>query len=104
MSLPLARIRPPENVPLTDMLAALSFALDLTEGQPMGHALRTDLIALELAARLDLPLQIRRDLHYAALLKDSGCSSNAAAVSELFGGNDIVAKRARSARTRTSPP
>ena len=77
------------------MLAALSFALDLTEGQPMGHALRTDLIALELAARLDLPLQIRRDLHYAALLKDSGCSSNAAAVSELFGGNDIVAKRAR---------
>jgi len=77
------------------MLASLSFALDLTEGQPMGHALRTDLIALELAARLDLPLQVRRDLHYGALLKDAGCSSNAAAVSELFGGNDIVAKRAR---------
>jgi len=77
------------------MLAALSFALDLTEGQPMGHALRTDLISLELAARLDLPLQVRRDIHYAALLKDAGCSSNAAAVSELFGGNDIVAKRAR---------
>jgi len=95
VSLSPARIRPPENVPLTDMLAALSFALDLTEGQPMGHALRTDLIALELAARLDLPLQVRRDIHYAALLKDAGCSSNAAAVSELFGGNDIRAKRAR---------
>ena len=95
VSLPRARIRPPENVPLTDMLAALSFALDLTEGQPMGHALRTDLISLELAARLDLPLQVRRDIHYAALLKDAGCSSNAAAVSELFGGNDIRAKRAR---------
>jgi HD-GYP domain-containing protein (c-di-GMP phosphodiesterase class II) len=95
VSLPTVRIRPPENVPLTDMLAALSFALDLTEGQPMGHALRTDLIALELAARLDLPLQIRRDLHYAALLKDAGCSANAAAVSEMFGGNDISAKRAR---------
>ena len=95
VSLPSARIRPPENVPLTDMLAALSFALDLTEGQPMGHALRTDLISLELAARLDLPLQVRRDIHYAALLKDAGCSSNAAAVSELFGGNDIRAKRAR---------
>jgi HD-GYP domain-containing protein (c-di-GMP phosphodiesterase class II) len=77
------------------MLAALSFALDLTEGQPMGHALRADLISLELAARLDLPLQVRRDLHYAALLKDAGCSSNAAAVSEMFGGNDISAKRAR---------
>jgi putative nucleotidyltransferase with HDIG domain len=95
VSLPYARISPPENVPLTDMLAALSFALDLTEGQPMGHALRTDLISLEVAARLDLPLQVRRDLHYAALLKDAGCSSNAAAVSDLFGGNDIRAKRAR---------
>jgi putative nucleotidyltransferase with HDIG domain len=95
VSLPLVRIRPPENVPLTDMLAALSFALDLTEGQPMGHALKTDLIALELAARLDLPLQIRRDLHYAALLKDAGCSSNASAVFELFGGDDIAAKKAR---------
>jgi len=95
VSLPRARIRPPENVPLTDMLASLSFALDLTEGQPMGHALRTDLIALELASRLDLPLHTCRDLHYAALLKDAGCSSNAAAVCELFGGNDITAKRAR---------
>src|SRR4029077_6699279 len=42
-----------------------------------------------------LPLQTRRDLHYAALLKDAGCSSNAAAVFELFGGNDISAKRPR---------
>jgi len=102
VSLPRARIRPPENVPLTDMLAALSFALDLTERQPMGHALRTDLISLEIAARLDLPLQVRRDLHYAALLKDAGCSSNAAAVAEMFGGNDISAKRARMVTDWTS--
>jgi HD-GYP domain-containing protein (c-di-GMP phosphodiesterase class II) len=94
VTLPLVRIRPPEIVPLTDVLAALSLALDLTEGQPMGHALRSDLIALELAARLDLPLQLRRDLHYGALLKDSGCSSNAAGVCEIF-GDDIAAKRAR---------
>ncbi len=89
------RIRPPEIVPLTDVLAALSFALDLTEGQPMGHSLRTNLISMELGARLDLPLQVRRDLYYAALLKDAGCSSNAAAVFEMFGSNDIEAKRAR---------
>ena len=93
--MPPQRIRPPEIVPLTDVLAALSFALDLTEGQPMGHALRTNLIALELAARLDLPLQARRDLYYAALLKDAGCSSNSAAVFEMFGTDDIAAKRAR---------
>ena len=95
VTLPLKRIRPPEVVPLTDVLASLSFALDLSEGQPMGHSLRTDLIAMELAARLDLPLQTRRDLHYGALLKDAGCSSNASAVCELFGGDDIAVKRAR---------
>jgi HD-GYP domain-containing protein (c-di-GMP phosphodiesterase class II) len=88
-------LRPPDILPLTDMLAALSFALDLTEGQPMGHSLRTNLIGMELAARLDLPLQVRRDLYYAALLKDAGCSSNASAVFEMFGGDDIAAKRDR---------
>ncbi len=91
----LARIAPPEVVPLTDVLAALSFALDLTEGQPMGHSLRTCLICMELARRLDLPLQTRRDLYYGALLKDAGCSSNSAALCDIFGGNDIQAKRAR---------
>ena len=95
MTLPLERTRPPDIVPLTDVLASLSFALDLTEGQPMGHSLRTNLISMELAQRLDLPLQTRRDLYYAALLKDAGCSSNASAVFELFGGDDIAAKRAR---------
>ncbi len=91
----LARVAPPAVVPLTDVLAALSFALDLTEGQPMGHSLRTCLISMELAKRLDLPLQSRRDLYYGALLKDAGCSSNAAALCDIFGGNDIQAKRAR---------
>ena len=104
VTLPLKRIRPPDVVPLTDMLAALSLALDLTEGQPMGHSLRTDLIALELAARLDLPLQTRRDLHYGALLKDAGCSSNASAVCELFGGDDIAAKRAHMATGWSDDP
>ncbi len=90
-----SRIPPPDVVPLTDVLASLSFALDLTEGQPMGHSLRTCLISMELAERLDLPLQARRDLYYAAILKDAGCSSNAAAVFEMFGGDEIAAKRAR---------
>jgi HD-GYP domain-containing protein (c-di-GMP phosphodiesterase class II) len=61
----------------------------------MGHSLRTCLICMELAERLDLPLQVRRDLYYAALLKDTGCSSNAAAVFDIFGGDEIAAKRSR---------
>ena len=90
-----ARIAPPKVVPLTDVLAALSFSLDLAEGQPMGHSLRTCLISMDLSERLDLPLQIRRDLYYAALLKDTGCSSNSSPVFEMLGGNEIEAKRAR---------
>lgn len=90
-----ARIAPPDVVPLTDVLASLSFALDLTEGQPMGHSLRSCLISLELAARLDLPLQVRRDLYFAAILKDAGCSSNASALYGMFGGDEIAAKRDR---------
>ena len=54
----------------------------------MGHSLRTCLIGMELAARLDLPLADARDLYYALLLKDVGCSSNSARVFELFGGDD----------------
>jgi putative nucleotidyltransferase with HDIG domain len=82
-----------ESVRVSEVLAALSFALDLTEGQPMGHSLRSCLIGMRLAERLDLPLQDRRDLYYALLLKDVGCSSNASRVFELFGGDDRAAKQ-----------
>jgi HD-GYP domain-containing protein (c-di-GMP phosphodiesterase class II) len=85
----------PESVRLSDVLSALSFALDLTEGQPMGHALRTSLISMELGSRLGLPLSQRRDLYYAALLKDVGCSSNASQVFSLFGGDERQTKGAR---------
>jgi len=72
----------------SELLAALSVALDLTEGQRAGHAVRTCYLAMRLADRLDLKPAARSSLYYAALLKDSGCSSNAAAVSELFGTAD----------------
>jgi HD-GYP domain-containing protein (c-di-GMP phosphodiesterase class II) len=94
VSLP-ARQPAPEAVRLSDVFSALSFALDLTEGQPMGHGLRTCLISLEIADRLMLPLSLKRDLYYAALLKDVGCSSNAALVFSLFGGDERQTKGAR---------
>jgi HD-GYP domain-containing protein (c-di-GMP phosphodiesterase class II) len=90
-----ARTPVPESVPLSDVFSALSFALDLTEGQPMGHALRTCLVSMELGQRLGLPLQLQRDLYFAALLKDVGCSSNAAQVFRLFGDDDRQTKGAR---------
>jgi len=46
----------------SELLAALSVALDLTEGQRAGHALRTTYLALRLADRIGLPSDSRRDL------------------------------------------
>ena len=85
----------PDSVLLSDVFSALSLSLDLTEGQPMGHALRTCLVSMELGQRLGLPLALRRDLYFAALLKDVGCSSNAALVFALFGDDDRQTKGAR---------
>ncbi|HEV2105929.1 MAG TPA: HD domain-containing phosphohydrolase [Candidatus Eisenbacteria bacterium] len=89
---PASRHAAPDVLHLSDVLAALSFALDLAEGQPMGHALRSGLIAQWIAERFDLPMRARRDLYFAALVKDAGCSSNAARVYQLFGGDDQVTK------------
>jgi HD-GYP domain-containing protein (c-di-GMP phosphodiesterase class II) len=83
----------PDSVRVSDVLAAMSFALDLADGQPAGHSLRTTLIGMELAHRLDLPLRDCRDLYYALMLKDVGCSSTSARVFEVFGGDDRITQR-----------
>ena len=70
------------------LLAALSVALDLTEGQRAGQALRTTYLALRLGDRIGLPGETRRALLYTALLKDAGCSNNAAAVTRIFSIDD----------------
>jgi putative nucleotidyltransferase with HDIG domain len=82
------------DVKLSTVLSALSYALDLTEGHPAGHAGRSALIGMRVARALDLAADERSDLFYALLLKDTGCSSNSARVHQLFGGDDQAAKRA----------
>ena len=78
----------PSSLRLSDVLAGLSHALDLTEGQRPGHAVRTCLIGMRLAEVLRLPQEMRSPLFYALLMKDLGCSSNAARFAALFGAND----------------
>ena len=80
------------RIRLSELLAALSTALDLTEGQPAGHAARSCLVASKLAAKLGLPAADRADVFYATLLKDLGCSSNAAKMTWLFGADDRTVK------------
>ncbi|MBP6443308.1 MAG: hypothetical protein KA267_04755, partial [Gemmatimonadales bacterium] len=65
----------PEGVRLSEVVGALSFALDLTEGQPLGHAVRTTLIGMRIADHLGLADEQRSALFYTLLLKDLGCSS-----------------------------
>jgi hypothetical protein len=77
---------------LSEVLSALSYALDLTEGQPEGHSMRTVVIGMSLAEHLDLPASLRSALFYGLLLKDLGCSTNASKVSYLFGADDHMAK------------
>jgi HD-GYP domain-containing protein (c-di-GMP phosphodiesterase class II) len=80
---------------LSEVLSGLSHALDITEGQPRGHAERSCLIGMRLAAGLGLDDASRSSLFYALLLKDAGCSSTAAKVSSLFGADDAVVKSSR---------
>ena len=86
----------------SELLAALSVALDLTEGQRAGHALHTAYLALKLADRIGLPQETRRAVLYTALLKDAGCSSNAAAVTRIFGINDQELKARQSVAGRSA--
>lgn len=82
-----------DRVRVSEVLAGFSLALDLSECQPMGHALRTCLVAMEIARRLDLPLADRRDLYFAALVKDIGGSWTSSRVYELFGASERIARR-----------
>lgn len=82
-----------KRIRLAELLGAFSYALDITEGQPEGHCVRAAWIALEMARKLKLPARDARELFYAVLLKDLGCSSNAARICQLYGADDRAFKR-----------
>ena len=81
------------SIRLSEVVGGLSYALDVTEGEPPGHAVRSCRIGMRLAQELGLDAQARSDLFYALLLKDAGCSANAERMSALFGADDREAKR-----------
>jgi putative nucleotidyltransferase with HDIG domain len=88
----LERIEPPATIRMSDILSALSYALDLTEGQPMGHSVRACMIGMRLARQIGLSQDEQADLYYALLLKDAGCSSNASRLYHILNADDIRAK------------
>jgi HD-GYP domain-containing protein (c-di-GMP phosphodiesterase class II) len=80
------------QIALSEVLEGLSYALDLTEGEPPGHAVRSCLIGMRLADEIGLERSMRPHLFYALLLKDAGCSANSARMAALFGADDHRAK------------
>lgn len=84
---------PGSGIPRRQLLSALSYALDLTEGAVPGHAQRVCLYALRIADELAFTPAEQSHLYYAALLKDVGCSSNSARMCLLIGGDDRLMKR-----------
>jgi len=91
-----ARTRAVERseVHTSELVAALTYALDLTEGQPPGHVLRSCLIGMRIGERLGLGMPQRAALFWALLLKDAGCSSNASRIYALLDADDQHVKRA----------
>jgi HD-GYP domain-containing protein (c-di-GMP phosphodiesterase class II) len=93
-----------EELRLAEVLGALTYALDLGEGQAAGHALRTCLIGMAVGERCDLDAEQRSALYYALMLKDVGCSSNASRTAALLAADDQDAKRAHKLTDWTRRP
>lgn len=80
------------QIRLVELLSALSYALDMTEGQPPGHCVRCCWIGTHIGRQIGLPEAELSTLYYTLLLKDLGCSSNAARICELYAADDLTFK------------
>ena len=86
-------VRQPVAMKLSELIGALSYALDITEGQPAGHCVRACWIGMHIGRAAGLPEAQLWELYYTLLLKDLGCSSNAARICELYLTDDLDFKR-----------
>ncbi len=82
-----------DRLVLAELISALSRALDITEGQPPGHCIRVCWIGYHIGVEYGLKDSELWDLYYTLLLKDLGCSSNAARICQLYATDDLSFKR-----------
>ncbi len=80
---------PLDTLKLSELIGSLSYALDITEGQPAGHCVRCCWIGTQVGRRIGLPEEQLWELYYTLLLKDLGCSSNAARICALYLTDDL---------------
>lgn len=81
------------SISLSEIISALSYALDLTEGAVHGHALRSCLLGMRIAHDARLPTDQTSGLYFALLLKDIGGSCNVSRICET--GGSIMKARTR---------
>jgi HD-GYP domain-containing protein (c-di-GMP phosphodiesterase class II) len=74
-----------------ELFAALSLALDLGTGQPLEHALRSCLLAVELADRAGLGDDERSAVYHLALLHSIGCTADSPEAAARY-GDDITVR------------
>src|SRR3984957_4380883 len=86
-------LEPTDSIRTSELISALSYALDLTEGRSMGHSVRTCVMGMRLAQHIGLSMEEQADLYYALLLKDAGCSSNSSRLFHILNADEIRAKR-----------
>jgi HD-GYP domain-containing protein (c-di-GMP phosphodiesterase class II) len=82
-----------DSIRTSELISALSYALDLTEGRSMGHSVRACVMGMRLAQHIGLSMEEQADLYYALLLKDAGCSSNSSRLFHILNADEIRAKR-----------
>ena len=100
---PTERLITAGQIRFSEIISALSVSLDITQGYPQGHSMRGAIIGMRLAEELRLSAADRFALFYALLLKDLGCSSNAAKIAHLFGADDHLLKRSARMIDATRP-
>jgi len=81
--------RPPvaSEISFSEIISALTFAIDLTEGAVAGHALRTCILGMRIASAIELPLPQQASLHSASMLKDIRFGSNSTRMSQVDNQN-----------------
>ncbi|NVD06999.1 HD-GYP domain-containing protein [Vibrio sp. JPW-9-11-11] len=82
-----------QTIPLSELMLSLTTALDMTEGQPPEHCIRCCWIGMNIGQHIGLSKTSLYDLFFTLLLKDAGCSSNAARICELYMTDDRAFKR-----------
>jgi len=85
----------PVEVRRSELMAAISLAADLGMGFPLESGLGTCAVAVGLAERLDLPVDVRSRVRLLAMLQHIGCTATAHEAASIVG--DEIEQRARAA-------